>query len=143
MKVVKRTGLVPVYEPKNSSHIFGVSPEAAIEGVNNKILVLVDEQVLKDAEVETFDYVVPGSTGKAKDAKDDADEAGPILIPADWETQHYMKNIQIAETIKPGMAAAAKAAGKSAKDAAEEIIKTELARRAAQDPGALGTQSTQ
>lgn len=143
MKVVKKTGLVPVYEPKNAAHIFGVTPEAAIEGVNKRTLVLVDEQVLKDAKVDTFDYVVPGSSSKAKDEKDDADNDGPIEIPADWEGQHYMKNVQLAERIEPGMAAKAKAAGKSAKEAAEEVIKAELERRGKQDPGALGTQSTE
>ncbi len=136
VKVIKATGLLPVFEPKNASHIFGVTPGVAGEGVLNGTLVLVD---IPD-HIETFDVHVPeidedeGDKPK-KSAKSSAEgQDGPVEIPDGWEDQHWMKNDKLAKQIAGDKYLLPD--GTKATDYNETIIREEIQRRAdAKDAG--------
>ena len=135
VKVVKATGLVPVFEPKNASHIFGVTPAVAGEGFLNKTLVLVE---IPDS-IKTEEVHIPEIDDADKDnAKRKSGEAviagGEIEIPVGWEDQHWMKNDKLAKTIAGDTYLLPD--GTKAVDYNDTIIREEIQRRAdAKDAG--------
>lgn len=123
MKVVKKTGLVPVHT-KQEKRIFGVFPAIALKGVADGTLFLVDIP----EDVETFEFAAP-----ALQATEEPVEADAVLdIPADWETLHWAKQVVIAKQIL-GVDDLPEVADKKPAEVAKDVIREELARRTANE----------
>ncbi|TCU34156.1 hypothetical protein [Rhizobium azibense] len=120
MKVVKKTGLVPVHT-KIDKTVFGVAPAVAVKGVKQGTLFLVDIP----EGVETVEFDVPA----APKAEQPADVDGVVQIPADWETLHYAKIIVLAKNLLG--ADLPEIEEKKPAEVARDIIREELSRRAA------------
>jgi len=119
MKVVKKTGLVPVHTKQNSV-IFGVSPETAIKGIKSGELVLVP---VPD-DVETIEFTL------AEPKKEDAPiEVVGINIPEKWDTMHWAAKVKLAKEILGEDLPEVE--GKKAVDVADDVIRNEVSRRAA------------
>lgn len=116
MKVVKKTGLVPVHSFKTGT-IFGVVPDVARKMLAEKAAELVEVP----EGIETFE-VADSVEPKKKPAA--AKEVHAIDIPGNWEEMHHLQKIKLAKAI---------AGDDSVKtlDAAKEIIGAEIQRRAA------------
>ncbi|AMX93630.1 MULTISPECIES: hypothetical protein [Mesorhizobium] len=115
MKVVKKTGLVPVHSTK-TGRIFGVTPDTARKMLREKAAELVNVP----EGIETFevaDSVEPKQPAEIKEVT-----AAPI--PDDWESMHHLQKVKLAKTL-PG--------GEDVKTlaAAVEVIGAEIQRRAA------------
>lgn len=122
MKVVKKTGLVPVYTKNDADTVFGVPPQSAIEGVKAGTLFLF--QIPDD--VETFEI----ADGKPVAAVSEKPEAPAVVqIPENWESLHHATIIRLAKDILGD--AFVVPDGKTAKEVAIEEIADEVERRAA------------
>lgn len=120
MKVVKKTGLVPVHT-KNDPALFGVPPARAVEGLKDGTLFLGEIP----EGVETFD--VPDLI-----VKKDVEVSGVpklVAIPADWETMHHAKIMKLASDIYGD--AYSVPDGTPPKAYAIEMVNAEVERRAA------------
>ncbi len=129
VKVVKATGLIPVFAQTNAAYIFGVSPEVAGELVANKTHFLAE---IPD-HIETEDRYIPLIDDVAKEGDEDGDghepeTAGPVEIPTNWEDQHWMKNDKLAKTIAGDKYDLPE--GTKAVDYNNTIIREEIQRRA-------------
>lgn len=120
MKVVKKTGLVPVHT-KHDATVFGVPPAAAIKGVIEGKLFLFP---IPD-DVETIEFDDP----KVPELQAEPEVADPLGIPDDWESLHYAKIIVIAKNIVGGDLPEVE--DKKPAEVARDIIREELSRRAA------------
>ncbi|AZO29419.1 hypothetical protein [Mesorhizobium sp. M1B.F.Ca.ET.045.04.1.1] len=115
MKVVKKTGLVPVHSFKTGT-IFGVVPDVARKMLAEKAAELVE--VPEGIETyEVADSVEPKKLAEAK-------EVHAIDIPDNWEEMHHLQKIKLAKTITGDDSV-------KTLDAAKEIIGAEIQRRAA------------
>ena len=115
MKVVKKTGLVPVYSLRTGD-IFGVSPDKAREMVKAKLATFADVP----EGVETYEV----ADAKKPATKVETKEEPAVAIPEDWETQHHLQKIKLAKTLPGGEGV------KTLKEAVE-VIGLEIQRRAA------------
>jgi hypothetical protein len=120
MKVVKKTGLVPVHT-KQETRIFGVLPTVAAKGVAAGSLFLAEIP----EGIETIEF----ATAEPKKAESPVEVDGVVQIPEDWEALHYASQIVLAKTIVGGDLPAIE--GKKPADVARDIIREELTRRAA------------
>jgi len=121
MKMVKKTGLVPVYAGKDVNHIFGVTPDAAKEGVENKTLFLVEiPEGIETEEVPGMEIVEP----------EEFNSEG-VVIPPDWDELHHMKKVKLAQSILGDEYKVPE--GTKALDYAETAIREEIQRRADAD----------
>lgn len=137
MKVIKATGLVPVralipYGNYGKGQVFGVSPEKARVGVEKGHFELVPIPHGTD----TFDAPDPLGTAapmKPTAAKPKAVAAVKVDIPQGWDKpqieggMHRLQKLRVAKMIKPD---ADNGRGWTVA-LAEQVIKEELARRAA------------
>jgi hypothetical protein len=132
MKVIKATGLVPVYEPKNASHIFGVVPGVAFEGWKNKTLVIIPE--IPEA-IETEDFPMPEYDDRdkpsAKKGAEPEHDGDRVVIPEKWEDEHWMTVNKLAKTVAGDDYKVPE--GTKATDYDKTVIREELARRADED----------
>lgn len=136
MKVIKKTGLVPlIFQQSSGAHnageIAGYPPDRvyallAARANGKPLAVLADIPY----GIETFDVADPpesededGAEGKAKEGAAKAEE---VEIPSDWESTHNLAKIALAKKVK-GLPKTEKV---SVTDA-EKIIRGELAKRAA------------
>lgn len=142
MKVVKATGLVPVFSSKNRDNVFGVTPAVAAEGAIAGTLHLVD--IPDEVETEEVDVAVPanfrGSNFTALDLRDlgignvdDKDlqateKDGVVVIPQDWENLHWMSKNKLAKDILGE--AYVVPDGEKKTDYDETVIREEVQRRA-------------
>ena len=130
MKVVAHTNLVPVRRVGGSSFrepfdIFGVSPENAIAMVNSGEAELVEIP----ADTETYDFPDPTAlVEELEEPEKDGDGDGLIDIPADWQTQHYIKQIHLAKALAGDSYVVPD--GERPTDYAVKVIEAEIARRA-------------
>ena len=124
MQVVKKTGLVPVHTKNDNKLVFGVPPAAAQKGVKDGTLFLYPIP----EDVETYDFATPAEPKVENVVESD----GVVVIPADWETLHYAKQIVIAKTIIGGELPEVE--DKKPTDVARDVIRDELSRRAAGNP---------
>lgn len=120
MKVVKKTGLVPVYSLQTGG-IFGVSPDKAREMVAAKLATFADIP----EGIET--YEVADAKKPAEKAETKAEPA--VEIPENWETMHHLQKIKLAKTLTGDDSV------KTLKEALE-VIASEVQRRAAAVPAA-------
>ncbi|TJW14452.1 MAG: hypothetical protein E5W82_10780 [Mesorhizobium sp.] len=115
MKVVKKTGLVPVHSFKSGT-IFGVVPDTARKMLREKVAELVDVP----EGIETFevaDSVEPKQPAEIKDVP-------AVAIPEDWETMHHLQKIKLAKMLTGDDSV-------KTLEAAKEVIGAEIQRRAA------------
>ena len=120
MKVVKKTGLVPVYSLQTGD-IFGVSPDKARAMVEAKQAQFVDPP--EGVEFyETADKVKPPKVESVAEVYD-------VEIPENWEKSHHLQKIKLAKTLTGDDSV------KTLK-VAEEVIASEVQRRAAAAPAA-------
>ncbi|TIX28918.1 hypothetical protein [Mesorhizobium sp.] len=115
MKVVKKTGLVPVYSLQTGT-IFGVVPDAARKMLTEKTAELVDAP----EGIETFevaDSIEPKKPAAIK-------EVPAMDIPDNWESMHHLQKIKLAKTLTGDDSVKTLAA-------AVEVIGAEIQRRAA------------
>ena len=127
MKVVKATGMVPVFEAKNKDHVFGVMPDVAGEGFLNGTLFPFDIP----EKFETEEVFVAGWDDRNQPKnKGDAPviEAGTVVIPDDWETKHHMTKNKLATSILGDDYKLPE--GMKASEYDETVIREEIARRA-------------
>lgn len=117
MKVVKSTGLVPVYTAAYAKRIFGVTPAVARDLLSKGEIFLAD---IPDT-IETVDIAEPAPKEPEKVILPDL-----IDIPEDWESLHHLKKIKLAKDLVP------EADVKWTVDLAEAEIKRELERRSAE-----------
>lgn len=122
MKVVKKTGLVPVHTNK-STVIFGVSPEVATKGIKSGDLILVP---VPD-EIETFEFSVAEPKKEAAPVEQVA-----LDIPGAWESMHWAAKVKLAKELLGEDLPEVE--GKKAVDVAEDVIRNEISRRAAGNP---------
>ncbi len=129
MKVVKATGMVPVFEARNKDHIFGVMPEVAGEYLLAGTVFLVE---IPDS-IETEEVIVAGwddrNQLKNKGEEPVFSEKGDVEIPEDWETKHHMTLNKIARQIAGD--AYTVPDGQKGSEYDETVIREEIARRAA------------
>lgn len=116
MKVVKRTGLVPVRHHSDGM-VSGVKPEVAKDLVLKKLAELVPVR----EDIETYDVPdpVPPEPEKPK-AKVDP---GRASIPVDWETMHHLKRFALAQALTGQRPAS--------DEEARKVIAEEVAKRSA------------
>ncbi len=126
MKVVAKTGLVPVHT-NNDKTIFGLPPVDVRKGLADGSLFLVD---IPD-DIETIE-VDDGVTALPV-AVDDHEPDGLVEIPENWETLHYTKIVVIAKKIL-GVEDLPEDGDKSIAVIAKEIVMAELAKRAGEQP---------
>jgi len=129
MKVVKSTGLVPVFDERNKDHVFGVMPDVAVEHLLSGRLFLFD--IPKNVETEEV-HVAGWDDRDSKKNKGEApviSEAGLVEIPDDWETKHHMTKNKLANSILGEAYKLPEGAKTSEYD--ETVIREEIARRAA------------
>lgn len=119
LKFVKKTGLVPVFEPKNKDHIFGVTPATAIEGVSNGTLQLFP--IPEGVETDELSDRIPESPKPPEEKK-------AAEIPDGWEELHHMKRIAIAQDIL-GVKELTPTEGMKIGEYADSVIREELYRR--------------
>jgi hypothetical protein len=123
MKVVKKTGLVPVHTSQ-STRVFGVSPAEALKGLANGTVFLA---AIPD-DVETYEIDDgPKADAAVVQAKPD-DEV--VEIPDDWDKLHYMKIVVLAKQIL-NVEDLPEDGDKTAAVIAKEIVSAEVAKRAA------------
>lgn len=129
MKVVKATGMVPVFEERNKDHIFGVMPDVAAENLLSGKVFLVE---IPDS-IETEEVHVPGwddrDSKKNKGEGPEVSEAGLVKIPDDWESKHHMTQNRLAKSILGDGYLVPE--GTKASEYDETVIREEIARRAA------------
>lgn len=118
MKVVKKTGLVPV-RSNETGDIFGVTPARARELLAEKKVVLFE--IPKEVEVIEADDPAPEKVEVMSAGHD-------IEIPDDWESLHYLSKIKLAKELVGGELAVKD--GQKTVDAAEDAIAAEVERRA-------------
>jgi hypothetical protein len=119
VKVVKKTGLVPVVSSKGGP-IFGVAPDKAREMVKAGLATFA---VIPD-HIETFEV----ADGKKAAAAPTAKEEYAVVIQEDWETLHHLQKVKLAKTL--GFETV-----KTVKEAVE-VISQEIQRRAAAETSA-------
>lgn len=122
MKVVKKTGLVPVHTKKTAA-IFGISPAAALKGVQSGELILVP---IPD-DIETFEFAVAEPKKEAAPVEQVA-----LDIPGAWESMHWAAKVKLAKELLGEDLPEVE--GKKAVDVAEDVIRNEVSRRAAGNP---------
>ncbi|NEI70963.1 hypothetical protein GR212_15370 [Rhizobium lusitanum] len=120
MRVVKKTGLVPVHT-KHDTKVFGVSPTVAAKGVAEGSLFLADIP----EGVETTDVAAPAPSVPLEPLEVD----GVVQIPDNWEDLHYATKIALARSLLGGELP--EIADKKPAEVARDIIQEEVARRAA------------
>ncbi|BCH33131.1 hypothetical protein MesoLjLc_50610 [Mesorhizobium sp. L-8-10] len=120
MKVVKKTGLVPVLSLQTGG-IFGVPPEKARELLRAKQAELVPIP----EDIETLDVPNAPAAPKQKQA---APVEHDIAIPDNWEEMHFLQQIKLAKTLRPEYAPAE---GMKPLEYAQAVIREEVQRRAA------------
>lgn len=118
MKVVTKTGLVPVFEHR-TGRIRGVKPNVARQLIAER----KGEFARIPAGIETYeepDVIVQPLTKAAKPLE--------IEIPENWESEHYLRQIKLAQKIfgydNPPE-------GRGPKEYAQELLREEVQRRAA------------
>jgi len=121
MKVVTKTGLVPVHTNTDPS-LFGVPPQTAIDGLKAGTLFLGEIP----EGIETFD--VADGLVKAV-AAGVINEPNVIEIPDDWETMHHAKLTKLAKDLFGDQFIVPD--GKTANKVATEMVHAEVDRRAA------------
>lgn len=119
MKMVKKTGLVPVKDAGTGS-VYGVKPAKAREMIAAKSATLVDIP----EGIETVDL---GDVSEPKSADKPAEVSGPE-IPEDWESMHHLQRVKLALAIHGDFTVHD---GEKKSDAADRIIREEVQRRAA------------
>ena len=122
MKVVKKTGLVPVHTSQ-STKVFGVSPADAMKGLADGTLFLA---VIPDG-IETFDVDEGPKADTAVTLEEQPAEV--VEIPNDWENLHFAKIIVLAKKIL-GVKDLPEDGDKTSAVIAKEIVLAELAKRA-------------
>lgn len=131
MKVVKSTGMIPVFEAKNKDHVFGVVPQDAVEHLLAGRIFLFD--IPENVETEEVhvagwdDRDQPKNRGEAPAVSD----AGLVVIPDDWESKHHMTKNKLANSILGDKYLLPE--GTKTSDYDETVIREEIARRAAAD----------
>lgn len=133
MKVIKRTGLVPVKflhssPPYTAGEIAGLPPEKVLKAWpmridGNPVIALVDipdeYETIDGPDLPEIDEAPKAATGAAGEPE------APVEIPEKWEDLHGMAQIALAKKI------AGKAKSDTVKaDEAREIIKAEVDSRA-------------
>lgn len=121
MKMVKKTGLVPVLSRKTGT-VFGVKPAIARAMLAAKECELVEIP-------EGIETVVLSAPPVAKQTE--APAADLVPIPEDWATMHRLKQIALAKALKADYAVPE---GRKPLEYALEVIGEEVQRRAAVDP---------
>lgn len=120
MKVVKKTGLVPVCSNANGS-VFGVDPKTAAEWVKTGQATLADiPEGIETIEVNI--EVLPAPTV----------EEPPVAvdIPDDWESLHHLQRVKLAKQLL-GVETLTLMGEEKPSDHADRVIREELQRRAA------------
>lgn len=124
MKVVKKTGLVPVHSTA-SKEIFGVSPADAAKGVKNGTLFLID--IPEDIETITI------SDGPANGVvENDEPDSDVVDIPEGWESLHWAKIVVLAKDIL-GVDELPEHESKKPLEVARETVQAEVDRRLSED----------
>lgn len=89
MKVVKKTGLVPVHSFRTGT-VFGVKP-----GIARTMLAANECELVEiPSHVETEDNAAPVPKETPKPVVETAD------VPEDWEKMHHLKQIALAKSLK-------------------------------------------
>ncbi len=119
MKVVKKTGLVPVYSLQTGA-VTGMKPDLvrALLKANKVELVAIPDGI---ETYEVADIIAPPP----------AEVSAPpeiVDIPEGWERQHFLKQIKLAQTIA-GYTDPPE--GRAPKEYAIEVLRNEVQRRAA------------
>src|SRR3546814_1183005 len=83
MKVVKKTGLVPVHT-ENSNDVFGLPPAEALRGLAAGKLFLVEIP----EGIETYGIDDKPAAGKPEEQPADDEN---VVIPGNWESHYYTK----------------------------------------------------
>src|SRR3546814_13260450 len=91
MKVVKKTGLVPVHT-ENSNDVFGLPPAEALRGLAAGKLFLVE--IPEGIETYEIDDKPAAVKQEEKPAEDE-----DVVIPGNWESLHYTKIVVLAKQI--------------------------------------------
>lgn len=106
MKVIKKTGLVPVKD-KDTGEVFGVSPEVARREVLRGTYALVTE-IPSEYETEEVDGPEVNEEGffVGEDRSDGAgkpkdEDAERIEIPEDWRSKHHLVRMKMAKELYP------------------------------------------
>lgn len=132
MKVVKKTGLVPVklFTPFSTGFpgdIVGVSPAKAREMVKKKEAILVDIP----EHIETIDEAGPTPDAVSVPVEEDTSHLDKVVIPDNWETIHHLKRIVIAKSLSDPLEIRD---GEKPLEAADRMIRQEIERRQAKNP---------
>jgi hypothetical protein len=127
MKVVKKTGLVPVklhiaYSTGFPGNIIGVSPTKAKDMVRKKEA----ELVAIPEGIDTVDALDPNPI--AEDTTAEPDDRDKVEIPDEWESMHPLRKIAIAKSLVDPLEIRD---GEKTGEAAERTIREELDRRQA------------
>lgn len=129
MKVIKKTGLVPVHT-KHNAEIFGVTPDVARTQVPLGELFLVE---IPDS-YETFE--VPDPVFPVPEVKEEPDKKVElVVIPDDWKSFPALKRLSLASKIagrKFVLTDEQKAKEMKVSELGDEFLREEVARRAAE-----------
>lgn len=117
MKVVKKTGLVPVFS-KADRRVIGVPPAVAREMIKKNEGSLVSIP----SGIETFEVDVI-----AKPAEPKKPVEYDVAIPDDWESLHFLQQIKLAKALRSDYAVPE---GTKPLEYAKEVIREEAQRRA-------------
>src|SRR3546814_122383 len=122
MKVVKKTGLVPVHT-ENSNDVFGLPPAEALRGLAAGKLFLVE--IPEGIETYEIDDKPAAVKQEEKPAEDE-----DVVIPGNWESLHYTKIVVLAKQIL-GVEDLPEDGDKNMATIAKEIVTAEIAKREA------------
>lgn len=121
MKVVKRTGLVPV-QTKKTGDIFGMPPKAAEIAFKAGEVTFVDPP----AGIDFYEVILQKEKAPEKKETPSDDE---IIILDGWKGLHHLKKIALAKALLGDGYAVPE--GTKTADYAESVIEAEVQRRAA------------
>lgn len=128
MKIIKKTGLVPVKDLL-TGEVFGVSPDTARVEVNKGRYQLMEIP----SDYETEEVEGPEILAGGAPVDDGDGEKETIQIPEDWRKDQHLKRIKLAKDLFPSYQPPD---GKWTADIADAKIEEEIARRLSEEPQA-------